>query len=65
MLGGQAGIADHARIGDGARLAARTGAMGYLPGGKDYGGQPAKPVKQWMREMAAIARLVERDKKKT
>lgn len=65
MLGGQAGIADHARIGDGARLAGRTGAMGYLPGGKDYGGQPAKPLKQWLREVAAVSRLVERDKKKS
>lgn len=64
VLGGQVGIADHARIGDGARLAARTGVMpGDLPGGRDYGGMPAKPVGEWRREMGAIALLAKRRKR--
>lgn len=65
VIGGQVGIADHVRIGDGARLAARAGAIGYLPGGQDYGGMPAKPVKEWAREMAAIKMLAKQGKKKT
>ncbi len=61
VLGGQAGIADHAKIGDGARLAARCAAApGVLPGGQDYGGVPAKPMKQWARELAAVSRLAKR-----
>ena len=65
IVGGQVGIADHVRIGDGARLAARSGVIGYLPGGQDYGGMPAKPVKEWAREMAAVKMLARQGKKKT
>jgi UDP-3-O-[3-hydroxymyristoyl] glucosamine N-acyltransferase len=65
VVGGQVGIADHVRVGDGARLAARAGVVGYLPGGQDYGGMPAKPVSQWRREMAAVAMLAKRGRKKT
>jgi UDP-3-O-[3-hydroxymyristoyl] glucosamine N-acyltransferase len=61
VLGGQCGVADHARIGEGARLAARCAAApGDLPGGQDYGGVPARPMKQWARELAAVSMLVKR-----
>jgi len=58
VLGGQVGLADHVRIGDRARLAARGAvAPGELPGGQDYGGAPAIPVREWRRQMAAFAML--------
>jgi UDP-3-O-[3-hydroxymyristoyl] glucosamine N-acyltransferase len=61
VLGGQAGVADHVKIGDGARLAARCAAVpGELPGGQDYGGVPARPMKQWARELVAISQLARR-----
>ncbi|HEY2446326.1 MAG TPA: UDP-3-O-(3-hydroxymyristoyl)glucosamine N-acyltransferase [Rhizomicrobium sp.] len=61
VLGGQVGIADHVRIGDGARFAARGAATpGVYPGGEDYGGVPARPMRQWRREVAAVARLAKR-----
>jgi UDP-3-O-[3-hydroxymyristoyl] glucosamine N-acyltransferase len=64
VLGGQAGVADHARVGDGARLAARGAiAPGDLPGGQDYGGVPARPMRQWARELAAVTMLAKRKKK--
>src|SRR5581483_1478772 len=65
ILGGQAGLADHVRIGDGARLAARGAAAPgtVLPGGRDYGGTPAKPLKEWARELAAVAMLAQRRKR--
>ena len=63
VLGGQAGVADHARVGDGARLAARGAiAPGDLPGGQDYGGAPARPMRQWARELAAVTLLAKRRK---
>ena len=66
VLGGQAGVADHATIGDGARLAARAAAApGELPGGKDYGGVPARPMQQWRRELAAVALLARRPRSRT
>jgi UDP-3-O-[3-hydroxymyristoyl] glucosamine N-acyltransferase len=64
VLGGQVGVGDHVRIGDGARLAARTGAIGVLEGGQDYGGMPAKPMREYARELAAVKNLA-RGKKKT
>jgi UDP-3-O-[3-hydroxymyristoyl] glucosamine N-acyltransferase len=64
VLGGQVGVADHARIGDRARLAGRTGVLpGDLPGGQDYGGLPARPVGQWLREVATLAALAKRPKR--
>jgi len=63
VLGGQVGLADHVTIGDGARLAARSAmAPGKLPGGQDYGGAPAIPVREWRRQMAAFAMLGRRRK---
>jgi UDP-3-O-[3-hydroxymyristoyl] glucosamine N-acyltransferase len=62
--GGQIGVADHANIGPGVRLAGRTGVMpGDLPGGQDYGGVPARPIGQWRRELAAVAILAKRRKR--
>ena len=64
VSGGQIGLADHAQIGAGARLAGRTGVMpGFLPGGQDYGGVPARPIGQWRRELAAVALLARRRKR--
>jgi UDP-3-O-[3-hydroxymyristoyl] glucosamine N-acyltransferase len=64
VLGGQVGLADHAKIGDGARLAARSAmAPGELPGGQDYGGAPAIPMREWRRQMAAYAMLGRRRKR--
>ena len=64
VLGGQAGLADHVKIGDGARLAGRTGVFpGELAGGQDYGGAPAKPVREWAREIHALARLAQGQRK--
>lgn len=63
--GGQIGVADHARIGDFVRLAGRTGIMpGELAGGQDYGGVPARPIKEWAREVAALKALAKRRGKK-
>lgn len=64
VLGGQSGIADHTVIGNGARLAGRTGMVSgqKIEGGQDYGGVPAKPVMDWMREMHAVAGLIKKRK---
>jgi UDP-3-O-[3-hydroxymyristoyl] glucosamine N-acyltransferase len=59
VLAGQVGLGDHSRVGAGARMGARsgTGSAIYLEGGIDYGGAPAKPVREWARELHAVARL--------
>jgi UDP-3-O-[3-hydroxymyristoyl] glucosamine N-acyltransferase len=64
VLGGQVGISDHVHIGAGARLAARTAAVSGqdIPGGQDSGGVPAKPIREWLREIHAVSNLVRRRK---
>jgi UDP-3-O-[3-hydroxymyristoyl] glucosamine N-acyltransferase len=52
QFGGRAGIADHLVIGAGARIAAAAGLMHDVPPGETWGGIPAKPIRQWMRETA-------------
>jgi len=65
VLGAQAGVADHARVGSGARLAGRTGVVPgqIIEGARDYGGVPAKPVREWMREMYALNAMIKKPKK--
>lgn len=56
QFGGRAGIADHLHIGAGARIAAAAGLMHDVPAGETWGGIPAKPIRQWMRETAWLIR---------
>ncbi len=56
LMGGKVGIADHVTIGDRVRLAALTGVGFNLEGGQDYGGVPARPIREWQRAMTAILR---------
>jgi UDP-3-O-[3-hydroxymyristoyl] glucosamine N-acyltransferase len=65
VLGGQVGIADHCHIGSGARIAARGASVSgaRLAGGQDYGGVPAKPVREWIREIHTLTRLAKPTKR--
>jgi UDP-3-O-[3-hydroxymyristoyl] glucosamine N-acyltransferase len=65
VLGGQVGIADHCQIGTGTRLAARSAMVSgaTVPPGQDYGGVPAKPVREWIREMHTVAQLTRKPKR--
>jgi UDP-3-O-[3-hydroxymyristoyl] glucosamine N-acyltransferase len=56
QFGGRAGIADHLTIGEGARIAAAAGLMHDVPAGETWGGFPARPIRQWMRETAWLTK---------
>jgi UDP-3-O-[3-hydroxymyristoyl] glucosamine N-acyltransferase len=60
MTGGQSGLAGHLTIGKGARIAAQSGIMRDLPDGAEVMGSPAVPIKQFMRQIALLAKLVTR-----
>ncbi|GAB5453811.1 MAG: UDP-3-O-(3-hydroxymyristoyl)glucosamine N-acyltransferase [Henriciella sp.] len=63
VMGGRVGIADHVHIGAGARLAASSGAFRDIPAGETWGGVPAKPLRQYLREVAWIQKQIAPKKK--
>lgn len=65
MLGGAVGVVDHVTIGAGAHVAARSGVMRDVPAGARVAGAPAKPVRDFFREVAALSNLATQTKGKT
>lgn len=57
VLGGCVAVNNHVTIGEGAQIAATSGVNGDVPPGARWGGIPARPVKQWFREMLMLERL--------
>lgn len=60
LMGGQVGIGDHVRIGEGAMLGGQSGVpTGKVLRGKGvaFWGTPARPLRAYLRELAALARL--------
>ena len=60
VMGGQAGVVGHIRVGHGAQIAGAAHAKDDVPPGARMGGTPARPFKQWAREIAAVERLARR-----
>ncbi|MGE5478612.1 MAG: UDP-3-O-(3-hydroxymyristoyl)glucosamine N-acyltransferase [Bacteroidales bacterium] len=58
--GGQAGLAGHLTIGVGARIAAQAGVAKDIPAGQTVGGTPAVPQMDWLRQSAALNKLIRR-----
>jgi UDP-3-O-[3-hydroxymyristoyl] glucosamine N-acyltransferase len=58
-LGGQVGTAGHLTVGDGTQVAAQSGIPNDVPSGQVIGGYPATDIRQWRRQIAALARLPE------
>lgn len=61
-LGGQVGVAGHLHIGKGARIAAKSGIMRDVLAGEEQMGYPALPIKQFMRQIATLNRLIKKGK---
>ncbi|NNM72492.1 UDP-3-O-(3-hydroxymyristoyl)glucosamine N-acyltransferase [Enterovirga aerilata] len=60
VLGGQVGVVGHVRIGEGAQIAASSNVNADVPPGVRWGGTPAKPVREWFRELHTLKRLASR-----
>jgi UDP-3-O-[3-hydroxymyristoyl] glucosamine N-acyltransferase len=52
MIGGAAGVNGHITIGDGAHIAALSGVATDVPAGARWGGQPARPMRGFLRDAA-------------
>ncbi len=64
ILGGQVGIGEHARIEEGVMLGGQGGVLPnkVLRGkGVAFWGTPAKPVREYLRELAVLARLAKKE----
>jgi len=64
ILGGQVGIGEHARIEEGVLLGGQGGVLPnkVLRGkGVAFWGTPAKPVREYLKELAVLARLAKRE----
>jgi UDP-3-O-[3-hydroxymyristoyl] glucosamine N-acyltransferase len=60
ILGGQVGMGDHAMVGPGVILGGQAGILPrkkLLGSGIVFWGTPAKPVRQYLKELAMLARL--------
>lgn len=64
QLGGSVGLADHVKIGSRVQIAAASGVMNDIPDGERWGGSPARPIKQWFREVAALRSMSKYNKEK-
>lgn len=64
VMGGQSGLVGHIKVGSGAQIAGASHAKNDIPAMARVGGTPAKPFRDWAREMAAVTRLAKggRDK---
>jgi UDP-3-O-[3-hydroxymyristoyl] glucosamine N-acyltransferase len=64
VLGPRTGIIPHVTVGKGAMLASRSTVYDDVPAGAVWGGFPAKPKQQWMREVVALRKLATHGRKK-
>jgi UDP-3-O-[3-hydroxymyristoyl] glucosamine N-acyltransferase len=64
ILGGQVGIGEHARIGEGVMLGGQGGVLPnkVLRGkGVAFWGTPAQPLREYLKQLATLARLAKKD----
>jgi UDP-3-O-[3-hydroxymyristoyl] glucosamine N-acyltransferase len=61
-IGGLTCVNGHCHIGDGAQIAGASAVHSDVPPGARWGGVPARPVKEWFREMVALRKLAQKDR---
>ncbi|SHI71927.1 UDP-3-O-[3-hydroxymyristoyl] glucosamine N-acyltransferase [Aureimonas altamirensis DSM 21988] len=56
-IGGQSGVNGHVTVGKGAQIAAVSTVAGDVPPGARWGGTPARPVRDWLREVTWLREM--------
>lgn len=62
FMGGQVGVAGHVKIGSGTQIAGGSDVHGDIAPGSKVGGSPARPLKQWFREVAVLSRIADKSR---
>ena len=62
LVGGQVAISDHVTVGAGAQIAGQSGVVRDVAPKEVVMGTPARPIRQFWREIAALSRLTKRGK---
>jgi UDP-3-O-[3-hydroxymyristoyl] glucosamine N-acyltransferase len=65
VIGGQVGIGDHAKVEAGTMLGGQAGILPhkvFRGSGKLFWGTPARPLAQYLKELAAVTRLAKNEK---
>jgi UDP-3-O-[3-hydroxymyristoyl] glucosamine N-acyltransferase len=57
VMGGQSGVVGHVKVGNGAQIAGMAHVKDDVEAGARMGGTPARPFKEWAREVAALKQL--------
>jgi len=65
MIGGAAAVNGHIKIGDRAQIAAMSGVASDVPPNERYGGIPARPMRDFLRDIAEIAARAHSRQKKS
>ncbi|KZL21886.1 UDP-3-O-(3-hydroxymyristoyl)glucosamine N-acyltransferase [Pseudovibrio axinellae] len=64
VMGGKSGVSGHVRVGMGAQIAGVSAVHEDLAPGGRYGGVPARPIREWFKEITMIRRLAAQGSKK-
>jgi UDP-3-O-[3-hydroxymyristoyl] glucosamine N-acyltransferase len=62
VMGGQAGVVGHVRVGRGAQIAGGSHVKDDVAPGLRLIGTPARPIRDWIRENMVLQRLAARSK---
>lgn len=62
VMAGKSGLPGHLTVGDRAQIAGASHPISDVPAGAKMGGTPARPYRQWVRELAVIRRLTKEDR---
>ena len=57
VMGAHSGVVNHVKIGSGAQIAGMAHCKDDVPPGARMGGTPARPFKEWAREVAVLKQL--------